>query len=115
MSEITTTNYVESQKNALAQLIDSAFGKALASVIMAEFPIASIIAIFMGRKATSLIAEADKLAAQTGLKASGKRIAAKIMSIVGFIAGIVNSVMYIFLGIYLIFYFILIFAMAFGG
>ncbi len=85
----------------LQQLVNSAFGKALASVIMAELPIASIIAIFMGSSANKLVAKAENLAAQYGTKAGGKKIAAKIMGKIGFFMGIGMT---IFWGIYILYF-----------
>ena len=85
----TSTNEISSEsKNALALIVDNAFAKGLASVIMAQFPIASLISIFLARNASSLVAEAEKIAADTGLNAGGKNTAAKVMGIVGFWIGI---------------------------
>lgn len=72
----------------LTDKVKSAFGKGLAAVIMAEFPITSIISIFMGSKSKKLVKEADQLAAQYGTKAPGKRTAAKILGNIGFGLGI---------------------------
>ncbi|MBE5939891.1 MAG: hypothetical protein E7266_05780 [Lachnospiraceae bacterium] len=85
----------------LEQYIDAAFSKALAAAIMSNFPIASIIAIFTGIKSLKIIEEADAYAAENGLKAGGKRIAAKILGMVGKIQGIVMTAIY---GALLLFY-----------
>ena len=89
----------------LKQAVDKAFSQALASVIMCEFPVASIISIFMGRKASKLVRDAEAMAEQTGANLGGKKIAAKILSKIGFIAGIVNTCGWAIVGLYLILYF----------
>lgn len=86
----------------LNQLVNSAFSKGLASTIMAELPIASIIAIIMGSKAKKLVNEADRLAAKYGIKAPGKRTAAKILGNVGFGLGIGMTVFWTIYIIYLV-------------
>ena len=67
----------------ISELVDSAFGKALAANIMCAFPITSIISIILGAKAGSLVRQANTLAAACGKKAGGKSIAAKIMGGIG--------------------------------
>ncbi len=99
----------ETSETQLKSLVDKAFSKALASTIMAEFPVASIISIFMGRQASKLVAQIDEFANQTGKNPGGKRIAAKILSKVGFIAGIVNTIAWAIVGLYLIIYFAVLF------
>lgn len=84
----------------LRELTDEAFSTGLASVIMAGFPVASIFAIFKGRKAQSLAKEAEDMATAYGFPAGGKNTAAKIMGIVGKISGIVNTALYAFLELY---------------
>lgn len=86
----------------LTELTNSAFGKGLASAILAGFPIASIIAIIMGSKAKKQVQEADRLAAQHGTKAPGKRTAAKILGNVGFGLGIGLTVFYTIFFFYMI-------------
>ena len=81
----------------ISELVDSAFGKALASTIMCAFPITSIISIFLGAKAGKLVKQANALAAACGRKAGGKSIAAKIMGSIGKGFGIGMT---IFWGIY---------------
>ena len=93
-----------SQSETIYDLLNSAFYKALASVIMSQFPIVSIFAIFIARKANSLLAQAEKQARCSGLSLGGKRIPTKIMGLVGLIAGIVNSIYYVIIGLFLIFY-----------
>lgn len=80
----------------LKDLVSSAFSKGLAAVIMAEFPITSIISIFMGSKSKKLVREADQLAAQYGVKAPGKRTAAKILGNIGFGMGIGMTAFWVF-------------------
>lgn len=91
----------------LQSMVESAFGKGLASTIMSPFPIASIIAIIMGAKAKGQVSEADRLAAQYGTKAPGKRTAAKILGNIGFGLGIGMTVFWVIM----IFYIILIVAL----
>ncbi len=88
-------------------LVNSAFGKALASVIMAEIPIASIIAIIMGSKALKLVDSANALAAQYGISAGGKCVAARILGKIGKIVGIVMTAFWPFYIIFMIAYVIL--------
>ena len=78
----------------LKALTDEAFSTGLASVIMAGFPVASIIAIFKGRKAQTLAKEAEDMASAYGFSAGGKNVAAKVMGIVGKIDGIVCTAFY---------------------
>ena len=75
----------------LTLLVDKAFAKGLAAVILAEIPVGSLIAIFLGRKASKLVSEAEKIAEQTGLIPGGKKIAAKVLGKIGFIAGLAMS------------------------
>ena len=77
-------------------LVKSAFSKGLASVIMAEMPVASIIAIFMGNKALKLADSANALAAQYGISAGGKCVAAKVLGEIGKIVGIVMTILWPF-------------------
>ena len=89
-------------------LADQAFGKALASVIMSAFPVASIIAIVMGSKALELVNQARDIATPYGMFGGGKYMAASIMAMVGKYTGIAMTV---FWGLY-IFLFAMIFALA---
>lgn len=95
----------------LHTLVDNAFSKSLGSVIMAQFPIASIIAIFSGKKASKMVAQIDELAAQTGKNPGGKRMAAKIMSLVGLISGIYYTAFYATFGTLYLSYFFFAFIM----
>ena len=72
----------------------SAFGKALASVIISWLPIGSIIAIILSSGALKLVKRANELAAHYGISAGGKAIAAKILGIVGKVSSIVVTVIY---------------------
>ncbi len=101
----------ETTDTQMKTLVEGTFGKALASVIMAQFPIASIIAIFTGRKASKMVAQIDELAAETGIAPGGKRTASKIMSLVGFISGIYYTAFYAMFGTLYLFYFIALFIM----
>lgn len=74
---------------------NSAFGKALASVIIASLPIGSLIAIFLSSGALRLVKRANELAAYCGVSAGGKAVAAKIMGIIGKISSIVMTVFYV--------------------
>lgn len=107
--ELTCVN--EDRSAEMKQLVDNAFGKSLSSVIMAQFPIASIIAIFYGKKASKMVTKIDELAAKTGENAGGKRIAAKIMSLIGFISGIYYTAFYALFGTIYLLYFLFIFIM----
>ncbi len=77
---------------ALDAMVDDAFGKSLAAAIMAEFPVASIIAISFGINSLDMLEQARVLAAQRGAKLSGKAIATKILGMIGKIAGIAMTV-----------------------
>ena len=81
------------QQDALKvqELVDSAFGKGLASTIMAWFPIASIIAIFIAAASKRASKEAVRLATALGIEVGGKNIAAKILNTIGLISGIVMT------------------------
>jgi len=90
---------------AVDALVDSAFGKSLAATIMCGFPIASIIAIFFGVAGLNLVEQAKALAAQRGVKPSGKNIAATVLGKIGKIVGIVMTA---FWGFYLLLLLIII-------
>lgn len=79
------------------QLAEQAFKKGLTATILSQFPVASIIAIFMGSKGCKLVAETRELANARGVKGGGKYIAANVLSKVGKFAGIGYT---IFWGIY---------------
>lgn len=98
----------------LKALAEEAFSNGLAAVIMAEFPVASIFAIFKGRKAQKLAKEAENMAAGYGISAGGKNVAAKVMGIVGKISGIVNTALYAFLALYFVFYMLFMIVMLTG-
>ena len=87
-------------------LADKAFVKALAAVIMATFPITSIIAIVMGSKALKLVNQARDIATPYGIFGGGKYMASRIMAMVGKYTGIAMTV---FWGLYF-----LIFTVVFG-
>lgn len=90
------------------ECVGSAFGKALASVIICSLPIGSLIGIFLGNSGLNYAERANVLAAQYGCRAGGKNIAAKIL---GKIGKITSVVMTIFWGIY---FFILFMAIMFS-
>ncbi len=79
----------------IQSLANSAFGKGLASVIMAEFPILCFIAIFLGGSAASRAKSASALALQNGVSAGGKCVAAKILGTIGMILGIIMSLFWV--------------------
>lgn len=72
----------------LQQKIDSVFGKALAATIMAEFPIASIIALIFGKNALTEILSLIEECAARGIRYPGKLRAAKILATIGKFAGL---------------------------
>lgn len=78
---------LEPVRNEIAGLADSAFGKGLAATIMANFPIACYIAIFMGLAGLKKAKKANALAEENGLSAGGKNKAGKILSIIGLAYG----------------------------
>ena len=94
-------------------LLEKAFSKSLASAIMSNFPVASLIAIFAGKQASNLIAQIDEITERTGKKTDGRRIAARIMSKYGFICGIVLSAFWPFYIVFAIFYFDLFISLGF--
>ncbi len=78
----------------LEATVGSAFGKSLAAVIMSEFPILSIIAIILGSLGLKGSRRADYIAAQHGIRAGGKNVAAKVLGRIGLILGIVMTVIW---------------------
>lgn len=99
----------------LPNLVESAFSTGLAATIMAQFPVASIIAIFKGRQAGKLVADAENLAAQYGTKAGGKKIAAKVLSKVGFISGIYYTALWAWFATFYSLYFLILFIAMFAS
>lgn len=97
----TVPAFHQTEVPQLKELTEKAFSNGLAAVIMAEFPVASIFAIFKGHKAQKLAREAEDLAQSYGRFAGGKNVAAKVMGIVGKISGIVNTALYAFLTLYI--------------
>lgn len=79
-------------KNYIDGVANSVFGKALAAAIMMEFPITSVIAIFMGASVNSTLNELNSVAQNYGVKGNGKYIAARVLSKIGLFAGIGMSV-----------------------
>ena len=94
--------------------VDKNFGKALAATIMAEFPITSIIAIFMGHKAWKNAWSIDESAKARGARVPGKNIASKVLSAYGKGAGILCTVLYSFLTVIYGFYFLMLIALMFA-
>ena len=82
---------------------DAAFGKTLASVILTGFPVGSIIAIILGAIGLKAVKRAEEIAANYGVSAGGKKVAAKIMGKIGLISGIVMTGVWTFYTIWLIF------------
>lgn len=101
----TVPTFHQTEVPHLKELTENAFSNGLASVIMAEFPVASIFAIFKGHKAQKLAREAEELGARYGIGGGGKATAGKIMGKIGKIVGIVLTA---FWGFY---FFILFMAM----
>lgn len=110
----TVPAFHQTEVPQLKELTENAFSNGLAAVIMAEFPVASIFAIFKGHKAQKLAREAENMAAGYGLSAGGKNVAAKVMGIVGKISGIVNTALYAFLALYFVFYMLFMIVMLTG-
>ncbi len=79
------------QDPAVESYVEAAFGKSLAATIMCGFPVASIIAIIFGSAGLNLVEQAKNLAAQRGVKPSGKCVAATVLGKIGKIAGIVMT------------------------
>ncbi len=116
---VVVTDYTvktESAQPVRDPMIDSyaetAFNKGLAAAIMSEFPVASIIAIFMGAKGEAAAKDAEELAKSCGVSAGGKCIAGKVLSKVGKIVGIVMTA---FWGVYFSIFFIVGLIAALGG
>lgn len=116
---VVVTDYTvktESAQPVRDPMIDSyaetAFNKGLAAAIMSEFPVASIIAIFMGAKGEAAAKDAEELAKSCGVSAGGKCIAGKVLSKVGKIVGIVMTA---FWGAYFSIFFIVGLIAAFTG
>lgn len=76
------------------ELVDSAFGKGLASTIMAWFPVTSIIGIILAAGSKKASKEAVNLATNLGIEVGGKNIAAKVLNIVGMIGSIFFTAFY---------------------
>lgn len=76
-------------------LAGSGFGKALAAVIMAWFPITSIISIILGAIGLKAVNKARALAENCGVSAGGKTVAGKIMGLIGLIGGIFMTAIYL--------------------
>ena len=90
-------NFYQAQQNPYAEqevanYANSSFKKGLAALIMASFPVTSIISIFMGSGAIKRSKRASELASQYGVSAGGKSIAGKIMGIIGLIEGIFMTI-----------------------
>ena len=106
--EVVTTEVVNEQAEAeVKSLANSAFGKCLAAVILAWWPIGSVIAIILGAIGLKAAKKATALAEANNVSAGGKNIAAKITGKIGLIGGIVMTVFW--------FFYILIFALAIIG
>ncbi len=115
MSDSTIELIPQNNDVKFQEAVESAFSTGLASAIMSEFPVASIIAIFKGHKGRKMVTEIDKITKQTGKSGGVKRLLAKIFSIYGFINGIVCTAIYAFFSIYFTLYFTLIFILAFSA
>ena len=76
-------------------IAESAFSKSLIAVILAWFPICSIVSIFMGMSGLNLAKQANSMATDYGVRVSSKARTAKILGTIGFAAGIITTVSYI--------------------
>ncbi len=94
--------YVRAELDACAQ---ESFGKALASAILMEFPIGSIIAIFLGSGALKKFQHAQEIAQQNGVYVGGKNVAARVLAMVGKFGGIAMTA---FWGFYFSYMFLII-------
>ena len=83
---------VPSVDQMVAEMSNSAFNKALASAIMSNFPIASIIAIVQGNQALNQLKRIKELAEPYGIFAGGKYIAARVLALVGKFSGIAMTI-----------------------
>lgn len=94
------------QQHALKvqELVDSAFGKGLASVIICGLPISSIVAIFLAVSSKKSSKEAINLGIAYNIEVSGKNIAAKVLNTIGLISGIVATAIW---GLYLLLIFLI--------
>lgn len=88
----TQTPVVPSVDQMVAEMSNSAFNKALASAIMSNFPITSIIAIVMGSQALGQVKRIKELAEPYGIFAGGKYIAARVLALIGKFSGIFMTV-----------------------
>ena len=105
-------SYVDpAQQAEVDEVVSGAFSKGLASVIMAWFPVASILAIVFGIISKRRVNQADALSAKYGISAGGRNIAAKVMSIIGIIAGSVMTGFWAFYGVFIVLYALLIFSL----
>jgi hypothetical protein len=95
--EVVTTEVVNEQAAfEVKKLADSAFGKCLAAVILAWWPICSVIAIILGGIGLKAAKQATELAEANKIQAGGKNIAAKITGKIGLIGGIIMTVFWLF-------------------
>lgn len=93
-------------------IVDSAFAKSLAATIMSQFPVVSIVAIFMGSSGLELVRQAEQMAAQYGISAGGKCTAAKVLGKVGKFAGIGYTIFWVlYFGLFFLY---LLFAVMMG-
>lgn len=86
---------VQDVASRVAGLAEQAFSTALASTIMAGFPVASIIAIFKGVKGLKLANAARDLAQENGLKTGAKNIVARALAINGIARGAYATMIYL--------------------
>lgn len=75
--------------------VSKAFGNGLASIILCEFPIASIVAIVLGSKAVRSVDNLKNVCgSRSDLSLNKKSIPARILGLIGKIVGIVMTVVY---------------------
>ena len=92
--------YYHQQQDNRAQMevdasLNSAFNKSLASTIMAYFPICGLIAIFVGLAGLKGLKKTEELAMYYGVQVGKKRVATRILGMVGTISGVVSTLSYL--------------------
>ncbi len=85
-----------------------AFSKGLASVILSQFPIASIIGLVMGSKGLKSANMARDLANAQGVKGGGKYMVGRILSTVGKFTSLFYTVFWALYGVFMVLYVALI-------
>ena len=89
-------------------LAGEAFSKGLASVILSQFPIASIIGLVMGSKGLKSANMARDLANAQGVKGGGKYMVGRILSTVGKFMSLFYTIFWALYGVLMVLYVALI-------